>query len=57
MDFGVCRLQRFFVRKPSIKTKKEPKETDELIPDGDTDDLFVERIRIENLQIRFPLVL
>ncbi|RZC59586.1 hypothetical protein C5167_006887 [Papaver somniferum] len=47
----ITRLQRFFVRKPSIKTKKEPKETDELIPDGDTDDLFVERIRIENLQI------
>ncbi|KAI3862669.1 hypothetical protein MKW92_005820 [Papaver armeniacum] len=47
----ITRLQRFFVRKPSIKTKKEPKETDELIPDGDPDDLFVERIRIENLQI------
>ncbi|EHA8590064.1 hypothetical protein COCNU_scaffold014613G000020 [Cocos nucifera] len=45
------RLRKLFSKKPSPRPKKDPKKTDEPSPDTDEQDLFVERIRIENMEL------
>nr|XP_010907972.1 uncharacterized protein LOC105034482 [Elaeis guineensis] len=45
------RLQKLFSKKPRPRPKKDPKKTDEPSPDTDEQDLFVERIRIENMEL------
>ncbi|XP_058092886.1 uncharacterized protein LOC131239281 isoform X1 [Magnolia sinica] len=46
---GVTRLQRILSRKRSTRIPKDPKKTDETVDDTEQEDLFVERIRIENM--------
>ncbi|KAK1294397.1 hypothetical protein QJS10_CPA16g00804 [Acorus calamus] len=48
---GVTRIQKLFSKRPSIRSKKDPKKSDEISADADQEDLVVERIRIENLEI------
>lgn len=45
----VTRLDRIFSRKPSVRVKKDPKKDDELITQDE--DLYVERIRIQNMKL------
>lgn len=45
----VTRLDRIFSRKSSVRVKKDPKKDDELITQDE--DLYVERIRIQNLKL------
>lgn len=52
-----CRLERFFCRKSRVRGMKDPKKNDEIRPDEDADDMSVERIRIENMELRFALFL
>ncbi|KAK1272028.1 hypothetical protein QJS04_geneDACA020996 [Acorus gramineus] len=48
---GVTRIQKLFSKRPSIRSKKDPKKSDEISADADQEDLVVERIRIENMEI------
>ncbi|KAK1319808.1 hypothetical protein QJS10_CPB04g00088 [Acorus calamus] len=48
---GVTRIQKLFSKRPSIRSKKDPKKSDEISADADPEDLVVERIRIENMEI------
>ena len=41
-----------FSRRQSRKPKSDPKKTDELNPETEEEDLYVERIRIENMELR-----
>ncbi|CAL9210536.1 unnamed protein product [Musa hybrid cultivar] len=45
------RLQMLFSRRQSRKPKSDPKKTDELNPETEEEDLYVERIRIENMEL------
>lgn len=45
----VTRLDRIFSRKSSVRVKKDPKKDDELITQDE--DLYVERIRIQNMKL------
>lgn len=47
---GVTRLRRIFFRKPREKLQNDPKKTDETNSEAEAD-LYVERIRIENLEL------
>ena len=50
---GDCRLQRFFAKKPRVKPTDDSKKTDEQSTDTESQDMFVERIRLENMELRF----
>ncbi|OAY79529.1 hypothetical protein ACMD2_15103 [Ananas comosus] len=45
------RLQKLFSRKPKASPKKDPKKTDEPNGEADEEDLFVERIRLQSMQL------
>ncbi|MFS8011541.1 hypothetical protein Hanom_Chr14g01310341 [Helianthus anomalus] len=47
------KLGKVFSRKSSVRIKNDPKKDDEITNEEFPDDLYVERIRIENLEIRF----
>ncbi|CAL9046593.1 unnamed protein product, partial [Musa banksii] len=47
----VTRLQRLFSKKPNMISRKDTKKTDEIVADSEMEDLFVERIRIENMEL------
>lgn len=47
----VTRLQRFFARKPRTKPTGDTKKTDEYCTETESQDLFVERIRLENMEL------
>nr|CAN68270.1 hypothetical protein VITISV_029911 [Vitis vinifera] len=49
------RLERFFFRKSHAREKKDPKKNDEIRTEAEADDLSVERIRIENMELRHAL--
>lgn len=58
MDFGyelmvIGRLRRILFKKPSIRPIRDPKKTDEITSEAEKQDMFVERIRIENMELRF----
>ncbi|RWW56498.1 hypothetical protein BHE74_00036789 [Ensete ventricosum] len=54
--FDDFRLQRLFSKKPNTISRKDTKKTDEIVVDSEMEDLFVERIRIENMELRFQLL-
>ncbi|KAJ0841264.1 hypothetical protein HanPSC8_Chr14g0628441 [Helianthus annuus] len=45
--------RKVFSRKSSVRIKNDPKKDDEITNEDFPDDLYVERIRIENLELRF----
>ncbi|KAA8530051.1 hypothetical protein F0562_004760 [Nyssa sinensis] len=45
------RLERVLSRKSSARRKKEPKKDDELSAEADQDGLYVERIRMKNMEL------
>ncbi|PWA67373.1 hypothetical protein CTI12_AA318450 [Artemisia annua] len=47
----VTRLGKLFSKKSSVRIKKDPKKIDEITNEDFSDDLYVERVRIENLEI------
>nr|GEY64948.1 hypothetical protein CTI12_AA318450 [Tanacetum cinerariifolium] len=47
----VTRLGKLFSKKSSVRIKKDPKKNDEITNEEFPDDLYVERVRIENLEI------
>lgn len=49
------RLQCIFSRKQSRESQINPMKTDEMIGEREQD-LFVERVRIENMNLRFKLI-
>lgn len=51
--FALCRLDKLLSRRSGRKHKKDAKKDDEIIPDADQDDLYVERKRLENMELRF----
>ncbi|RVW45039.1 hypothetical protein CK203_067513 [Vitis vinifera] len=53
--YCTCRLERFFFRKSHAREKKDPKKNDEIHTEAEADDLSVERIRIENMELRHAL--
>lgn len=53
--YCTCRLERFFCRKSLAREKKDPKKYDEISSEAEVDNLSVERIRIENMELRFAL--
>lgn len=46
------RIEKLRANKSSSLNKKDPKKDDETNPDTDNEDLYVERIRLENSQLR-----
>ena len=48
----VCRLKWVLYRKSYARFNKDGKGLDEVISDAEQDDLFIERIRIENMNLR-----
>lgn len=50
--FNCCRVQRLLARRSSSQIQRDPKKTDEVTIEKE-EDLVVERIRIENLELRF----
>lgn len=50
------RLEKLRANSSSRLHKKDPKKDDETNPEKDNDDLYVERIRLENTQLRLSLV-
>ncbi|KVI09270.1 Protein of unknown function DUF3754 [Cynara cardunculus var. scolymus] len=49
---GGWRLGKLFSRKSSARVKNDPKKDDEITNEEYPDDLYVERVRIENMDIR-----
>ncbi|KMZ68410.1 hypothetical protein ZOSMA_23G00640, partial [Zostera marina] len=48
---NVTRLRRILFKKPSIRPIRDPKKTDEITSEAEKQDMFVERIRIENMEL------
>ncbi|KAG8482416.1 hypothetical protein CXB51_024189 [Gossypium anomalum] len=46
-----CRLEKLLNRRLRERHKKEPKKDDEINPEADSEDLYVERIRLENMDL------
>nr|XP_009609909.1 uncharacterized protein LOC104103691 isoform X2 [Nicotiana tomentosiformis] len=46
------RIDRLFSRRSSSRRKKDPKKDDEINSEAEDHDLYVERIRIENMELR-----
>ncbi|ONK72107.1 uncharacterized protein A4U43_C04F15780 [Asparagus officinalis] len=53
----VTRLQRLFVKKPRTKPTSDPKKTDEVSAETEEQDMFIERIRLENMELSFKNLL
>ena len=49
--YGACRLEKL-LKRSSGQHKKDPKKQDDIYPEADAEDLFVERIRLENMELR-----
>ncbi|KAH7851651.1 hypothetical protein Vadar_014766 [Vaccinium darrowii] len=47
------RLERIFSRKSSARHKRDPKKDDEISSESEQDDFYVERIRLENMELSF----
>ncbi|KAJ6841285.1 uncharacterized protein M6B38_308335 [Iris pallida] len=47
----VTLLERLFSKKPKTKPTSDPKKTDEPTADAEEQDMFVERIRLENMEL------
>lgn len=47
------RLERIFSRKSSARRKRDPKKDDEISSESEQDDFYVERIRLENMELSF----
>ncbi|KQJ86734.1 hypothetical protein BRADI_4g07450v3 [Brachypodium distachyon] len=47
----VTRIDRLFSKKPQLKSRNDTKKTDEIIEDTEEEDLFVERIRLEKIEL------
>lgn len=50
------RLEKLRANTSSRLHKKDPKKDDETNPEADNEDLYVERIRLENTQLRLSSV-
>jgi len=50
--FGFCRIEKLLPRRSSARNKRDPKKNDEIVTEGEQNDFYVERIRIENMHIR-----
>uniref|UniRef100_A0A7N2KZ60 Aminopeptidase n=1 Tax=Quercus lobata TaxID=97700 RepID=A0A7N2KZ60_QUELO len=48
----LTRLEKF-LKRSSGQHKKDPKKQDDICPEADVEDLFVERIRLENMELSF----
>ncbi|MBA0766575.1 hypothetical protein Gotri_015605 [Gossypium trilobum] len=48
----LTRLEKILNRRLRERHKKEPKKDDEINPEADSEDLYVERIRLENMDLR-----
>jgi hypothetical protein len=46
------RIDRLFSKKPQSKPRSDIKKTDEIIEDSEEQELFVERIRLEKIELR-----
>ncbi|XP_021823048.1 uncharacterized protein LOC110764390 isoform X1 [Prunus avium] len=53
----VTKAEKFFLKRPSVQREKDPKKDDDLIAEQDEEDLFVERIRLEKMQLSIPNLL
>jgi hypothetical protein len=51
------RIDRLFSKKQHLKPKKDTKKTDEINEDEEEPQLFVERIRLEKMELRLLSVL
>ncbi|WOK97478.1 hypothetical protein Cni_G06186 [Canna indica] len=47
----ITRIQRLFSKQPSMISRNDTKKTDEITADTQKEDIFVERIRIENMKL------
>ncbi|KAL6643538.1 hypothetical protein ACP70R_018304 [Stipagrostis hirtigluma subsp. patula] len=47
----VTRIDRLFSKKPQLKPKKDTKKTDEIDEDAEEPELYVERIRLEKIEL------
>ncbi|GJN40585.1 hypothetical protein PR202_gb29821 [Eleusine coracana subsp. coracana] len=47
----MTRIDRLFSRKPQVKPKKDTKKTDEINEDEEEPELFVERVRLEKIEL------
>ncbi|KAK3139779.1 hypothetical protein QOZ80_5AG0390070 [Eleusine coracana subsp. coracana] len=47
----MTRIDRLFSRKPQVKQKKDTKKTDEINEDEEEPELFVERVRLEKIEL------
>ncbi|KAF8390757.1 hypothetical protein HHK36_025284 [Tetracentron sinense] len=47
----VTRVQRILSRNSNARRKKDPKKTDEICTEADQDDLYVERVRMEDMEL------
>ncbi|MBA0614729.1 hypothetical protein Godav_014982 [Gossypium davidsonii] len=47
----LTRLEKLLSRRSRGRNKKEPKKDDEINPETDSEDLYVERIRLENMDL------
>lgn len=47
----VCRLEKL-LKRSSGRHKIDPKKQDDISSEADVEDLFVERIRLENMELR-----
>ncbi|XP_010550234.1 PREDICTED: uncharacterized protein LOC104821140 isoform X1 [Tarenaya hassleriana] len=53
----VTRLDKLFTKRSSRHSKKYPKKDDETIHEANNDDFYVERIRLENMELSFKNLL
>lgn len=51
--YDPCRLERVFSRKPRAQHKRDSKKDDESSSETEQDNFYVERIRLENMELRF----
>jgi hypothetical protein len=51
--YFVNRIDRLFSRKSHVKPKNDTKKTDEINEDEEEPELFVERVRLEKIELRF----
>ncbi|KAK4772480.1 hypothetical protein SAY86_014255 [Trapa natans] len=49
----ITRIDKVLSKRSRRRKNKDPKKTDEVNPEEDQEDLFVERIRIENMELSF----
>lgn len=51
--YDPCRLERVFSRKSRAQHKRDSKKDDESSSETEQDNFYVERIRLENMELRF----